>query len=64
MVYTRETLNELAAEIFGDKNKSEQWLVTPIKTLNGKTPRSVVESAEGIEEDAAILRKIKYGEFT
>ena len=62
--YTRETLNHLANEIFGDKNKSEQWLATPIKVLNGKIPSLVVESSEGIEEVVAILRKIEYGEFT
>ena len=64
IVYTRETLNELANEVFGDKNKSEQWLATPIKVLNGKIPSSVIESSEGIEEVVAILRKIKAGEFT
>lgn len=64
MVYTKETLKRLAVDIFADRNKAEQWLATPIKALNGKTPRSLVENAEGIEEVAAILRKIKVGEFT
>lgn len=64
MVYTKETVNELANEVFGDKNKSEIWLNTPIKSLNYKTPRSRLECEEGIEEVIAILRKLESGEFT
>ncbi len=64
IVYTRETLNELSNEVFGDKNKSGKWLATPIQVLNEKIPSSVVESSEGIEEVVEILRKIKTGEFT
>ena len=64
MVYTKETLNKLANEVFGDKYKSEIWLNTPIKALNDNTPRSRFEYEEGIEEVVAILRKIESGEFT
>jgi len=64
MVYTKEALYDLANEVFVDRNKVEQWLATPIKALNGKMPRSVVENSEGVEEVVAILRKIKTGEFT
>ena len=64
MVYTKETLKKLATDILGDRNKAEQWLATPIKALNEKTPQSLVENTEGIEEVVVILRKIKAGEFT
>ena len=64
MVYTKETVNELANEVLGGKNKSEIWLNTPIKSLNDKTPRSRLEDEEGIAEVIAILRKIESGEFT
>lgn len=55
MVYTKETLKKLATDIFADRNKAEQWLATPIKALNGKKPRSLVENVEGIEEVVEIL---------
>lgn len=64
MVYTKETLKKLVNEVFEDKNKSEIWLNTPIKSLNEKTPLSRLECEEGIKEVSAILLKIKYGEFT
>jgi len=64
MVYTKETVNELANEVLGGKNISEIWLNTPIKSLNDNTPRSRLEDEEGIAEVIAILRKIESGEFT
>jgi uncharacterized protein (DUF2384 family) len=64
MAYTKETLNELAKKVFGDKNKSEIWLNTPIKALHDQTPRSRLECEQGIEEVIAILQKIESGEFT
>ena len=64
MTYSKESLKKLATDIFGDKNKSEIWLNTPIKALNDKTPRSRLEYEEGIKEVIAILRKIESGEFT
>jgi len=64
MFYTKETVKKLAIDIFADRNKAEQWLVNPINALNKKTPLSLIENAQGIEEVVAILRKIESGEFT
>ena len=64
IIQIEEKIMELATEVFGDLDKAAEWITTPIKVLNDKTPSSRLENAEGIEEVKSILRKIETGEFT
>ena len=57
-------VKELATKVLGDIDKAETWLTTTLKPLNGNTPALTLESAGGLEEVTALLRKIESGEFT
>jgi len=59
-----DNIVQLANKIFGNHDKVELWLSTPISALNGNTPISRVNTDEGVSEVLAILRKIEKGEFS
>ena len=48
MTYTKEDLKTIATEVFGDKDKADIWLSTPIRVLNDKTPSESADNAKGI----------------
>jgi len=61
---TKEDILKLAFIVFGSKMKAEDWLNTPLISLNQNTPYSRLKTPEGIEQIRSILQKINKGEFT
>ena len=57
-------VTELAIKVLGDKDKAEAWLISPLKSLNGQTPASILENDGGLEEVRALLQKIESGGLT
>ena len=63
MTHAKKNIQELAVEVFVDREKAEEWLITPIEALNNQTPSSQLENANGIEEVRVILQKIERDGF-
>lgn len=59
-----DDIEELTISIFGNSEKGELWLNTPINALNHETPISRLDTCEGVEEVIKILNKIACGEFS
>jgi putative toxin-antitoxin system antitoxin component (TIGR02293 family) len=53
-----------ASEVFGDKDKSIQWLINPNSSLDGHTPLSYLDTDVGAESVLDVLGRIEHGIFT
>jgi uncharacterized protein (DUF2384 family) len=57
-------IEKLIISIFGNSEKGELWLNTPINALNHETPIFRLEAGEDVEKVIEILNKIASGEFS
>lgn len=58
-------LFSLAVELFeGDKQSARNWLVIPIKALNGMTPLELARTEVGAREVESLIGRLEYGVFS
>ncbi|MCC6588452.1 MAG: DUF2384 domain-containing protein [Bryobacterales bacterium] len=50
-----------AIEVFGDREKAIRWLRMPLPSLSHRTPISLLNSADGIEQVEDVLGRIEQG---
>lgn len=50
-----------AIEVFGTREKALRWLKTPVRTLDDKTPLSLLGSLDGITRVEDVLGRIEHG---
>lgn len=53
-----------ATEIFGSKEKAQQWLSKPLAVFQKKSPLQYAETKEGADFVLDILGRIEYGVFS
>jgi putative toxin-antitoxin system antitoxin component (TIGR02293 family) len=56
-------LYSYALNVFGDHDKTNEWLNTSVAALSGENPVTLFDTFEGREWVSQVLRKIEYGEF-
>lgn len=52
-----------ALDVFGEMDKVQEWMHTPLPVFSGERPESLLDTFEGREWVSQVLRKIEYGEF-
>lgn len=52
-----------ALSVFGDMEKTKEWMRTPLAAFSGTRPESLFDTFEGRNWVSTVLRKIEYGEF-
>lgn len=50
--------------VFKDKDRFNQWMKTPIRSLGGVTPLSLTDTVYGMEEVKAEIGRIAYGVYS
>jgi len=50
-----------AIEVFGTREKALRWLKTPVRTLDDKTPLSLLGSPDGMMRVEDVLGRIEHG---
>jgi RNA recognition motif. (a.k.a. RRM, RBD, or RNP domain)/Protein of unknown function (DUF2384) len=50
-----------AIEVLGDREKALRWLRTPLPFLSDRTPLSMLDTADGIEDVEGVLGRIEQG---
>jgi putative toxin-antitoxin system antitoxin component (TIGR02293 family) len=50
-----------AIEVLGAKEKALHWLKTPVRSLDGRTPLSLLDEPGGIERVEDALGRIEHG---
>ncbi len=53
-----------AVRVFGNMDKTKEWMKTLIPALAGEAPEALLDTFEGRNWVSQVLRKIEYGEFT
>lgn len=53
-----------ALSLFGDEQKAERWLATPLSELGDRTPEEVLQSDPNTDAVSAILDRMDYGVFS
>ncbi|EFL49822.1 conserved hypothetical protein [Solidesulfovibrio fructosivorans JJ]] len=53
-----------ATEVFGNKEKAQQWLSKPLSVFHKKSPLQYAETKEGADFVLDILGRIEYGVFS
>ncbi|MGE4536928.1 MAG: antitoxin Xre/MbcA/ParS toxin-binding domain-containing protein [Desulfovibrio sp.] len=53
-----------ATEVFGNKEKAQQWLSKPLAVFQKKSPLQYAETKEGADFVLDILGRIEYGVFS
>lgn len=56
-------LYEQACRIFGNMDKTKEWIQTPLSVFNGERPEALFDTFEGRNWISQVLRKIEHGEF-
>jgi uncharacterized protein (DUF2384 family) len=56
-------LLQKALRIAGSPARLEQWVRTPISSLNGQTPYAAMQSPQGRKDVAAVLTRIEHGVY-
>jgi putative toxin-antitoxin system antitoxin component (TIGR02293 family) len=56
-------LYDQAYRLFGDMDKTKEWIQTPLAVFNGERPEALFDTFEGRNWISRVLRKIEYGEF-
>lgn len=56
-------LYDQAMHVFGDMEKTKEWIKTATPALAGETPEALLDTFEGRKWVSQVLRKIEYGEF-
>ncbi|WP_074672382.1 MbcA/ParS/Xre antitoxin family protein [Maribacter dokdonensis] len=51
-------------KVFGDKSNFQKWLNSENKALENKTPKSLLETKEGIQRVNDELGRIEHGIFS
>jgi putative toxin-antitoxin system antitoxin component (TIGR02293 family) len=54
-------IHELAAHVFGEKNKASIWLTSPSRGLNGEIPLFLLDTDLGTQRVQQELRQIEFG---
>ncbi len=57
-------LLEHATSLFKDKDKALNWLKSPKKALDGKSPLEYADTSVGIEKVNDLLGRLEYGVYT
>ena len=52
-----------AVHVFGDMEKTKEWIKTSVPALAGEKPEALLDTFEGRKWVSQVLRKIEYGEF-
>lgn len=60
----RKKIISHAKEVFGTKEKAEQWLAKENRSLHGKKPLDLLKSLEGLQQVNDILIRIEYGVYS
>ena len=60
----REDVYRRAEYVFGDREKAQLWLNSPIKSLGGQVPEQLLDSDEGIERVLHVLGLIEWGVYS
>ena len=55
------TVTARAIEVLGSREKALRWLRTPIPSLSDRTPLSLLDTSDGIEQVAMVLGRIEQG---
>lgn len=55
---------ERAVELFGDREKANQWLKKPKKLFEGKTPLAFAETEPGAQFVLQVIGRIEHGVFS
>ena len=63
MTNSIDDIRKQAALVFGDTNKAEEWLNTPLAIFNLNTPYSMLGTKEGVYEVQKVLNKIETDGF-
>lgn len=63
MANSIDDIRKQAALVFGDTNKAEGWLNSPLAIFNFNTPYSMLGAKEGVYEVQKVLNKIKTDGF-
>ena len=53
-----------ANETLGDKARASQWLQTPNRVLEGRTPFELLDTDAGVESVVTVLGRIAYGIYS
>jgi putative toxin-antitoxin system antitoxin component (TIGR02293 family) len=59
-----EDLYTYGFEVFGDKEKFNQWMFTNNKALGGQPPYDLIDNVFGREEVRKVLGRIEYGVYS
>lgn len=51
-------------EVFGDKERFNDWMFRPLQALNGETPFSLLDNQFGREEVRDLIGRIEYGVYS
>jgi len=57
-------LFDMAKELLGDEDLARQWLKSPKRALDDKTPLEFAETEPGAQEVADLLGRLKHGVFS
>ena len=55
------TVTARALEVLGDREKALRWLRTPLSSLSGRTPLSMLNTSSGIVDIEDVLGRIEQG---
>lgn len=50
-----------AVEVFGTREKALRWLKTPVRSLGGRTPLSLLNSPDGVARVQDTLGRVEHG---
>lgn len=53
-----------AEEVFGSPATAKEWLNTPLTVFNGEKPVDLLDTFEGCELVEAVIRKVRFGDFS
>ena len=61
---SKEYVVNYAIDVFGDISKTQKWLGTNIRALEGKCPLDLLDTDDGLQIVIDILDKIQFGTFS
>ena len=64
LIYRFSRVLVTAMDIFGDRDKARQWLLTENRALNGVRPIDLLDTGIGFEDVMDVLHRIEFGVYS
>lgn len=64
LIYRLSKVLVTAAEVFGDRDKAREWLLSENRALHGNRPIDLLDTAIGFEVVMDVLCRIEYGVYS